>query len=230
MHQLLEKQSAALVSTHFTRPYVASTESCPQARHDVVDVFPALGMSEDGASDATLFLSELFTNAILHHAVGGAEQVHVALQGCVEDGRQWVGIAVTDHGAGTLRPAKDVAPTRADFGHGLEIVRGLGARLTDFRVPGAYTVTAWTPVSDQLRRRVCHCDCSTVHGGAMSACSWLIEERAGWEEAVRKDAPGAHLCAGCLAEPAAAVEATTDESPELAVGASTTTELAAAGR
>lgn len=230
MHQLLEDQSTALVSTHFARPYAASKESCSRARHDVVEVFPALGMSKHGAEDASVVLSELFTNAILHHTVDSAEQVHVALQWCVEDRRQWVGIAVTDHGAGTLRPSKDVAPDRADFGHGLEIVRGLGARLTDFRLPGAYTVTAWTPVSDQLRQRVCHCDCSTIHGGAMSACSWLIEEREGWEEAVRRDAPGAHLCAGCLAELAATGEAEENQSTALPVCASVGAELAAAGR
>lgn len=230
MHQLLEEQSATLVATHFARPYVASTESCPRARHDVVEVFPALGMSKDGAADASVVLSELFTNAILHHRLGSAEQVHVALQGCVQGRRQWLGIAVTDHGSGTLRPSKDIAPARADFGHGLEVVRGLGARLTDFRVPGAYTVTAWTPVSDQLRRRVCHCDCSAVHGSSMSACSWLIEEREGWEEAVRKDAPGAHLCAGCLAELVAAAEAAAKQGSERPVRATAGAELAVAGR
>lgn len=206
--QVVEVEAVAPVSACFGRRYSASEDSCPNARADVTEVLPQLGMSGDGAFAASVYVSELFTNAILHHAVGGSEQVHVAIHECVEDSRRWLGIAVTDAGSGAVRPANQIAPSREGFGRGLELVRGLGARLTDVRVPGGYTVTAWTPVSDELRRRVCQCDCSSVHGAQPSACSWLIEERDGWEQALRDDDPAARLCSECWRLLLAAVAAT----------------------
>lgn len=196
--QAVNMPVAAPVSVHFARRYSASEEFCPRARRNLVEALPLIGISDDGVFAASLYFTELFANAILHHNVGGAEQVHVAILESVEDGERWVGIAVTDAGCGALRPAAQSAPSRAGFGRGLEVVRGMGARLTDVRAPGGYTVTAWTPVSDDLRRRVCQCDCRNVHGREPSACFWLIEGRDGWEQAVRDDDPMAHLCGACL--------------------------------
>lgn len=195
--QVVEAMPTAPVSTLFARHYAASKESCPRARRDVAQVFSSLGMSDDAVFAASVVFSELFTNAILHHKPGNSEKVHVALQENREASQHWVGIAVTDGGSGNVQPAKDIVPSREGFGRGLEVVRGLGARLTDVRVPGGYTVTAWTPLSDVLRQRVCRCDCPTAHRLEPSACSWLIEERGEWEAAVRDDRPGAHLCSEC---------------------------------
>ena len=191
--QSIEVEAVAPVSACFGRRYAASEESCPRARRDVVKSLPEIGLSKQGTFAASIYISELFTNAILHHKVGSAEQVHVAIHEGVEDGCRWVGIAVTDAGCGSLRPS-----SREGFGHGLEVARGLGARITDVRLPGGYTVTAWTPVSDELRSRVCRCDCRNAHGGAPSACSWVIEERDEWEQAVVDDDPTAYLCGACL--------------------------------
>lgn len=196
--QVVEMETVTPVSACFGRRYAASRESCPEARRDVAEALPQIGMSDDGTFAASLYLTELFTNAILHHRVGGAEQVHVAIHESIEGGRRWVGIAVTDAGSGAVRPAAQIAPSREGFGRGLEVIRGMGARLTDVRVPGGYTVTAWTPASDELRHRVCQCDCPSVHGREPSACSWLIEERDGWEQAVLDDDPTVHLCGACL--------------------------------
>lgn len=196
--QGVEVEAVAPVSPCFGRRYAASEESCPRARRDVVEALPEIGLSKAGTFAASVYISELFTNAILHHKVGSAEHVHVAIHESVEDGCRWVGIAVTDAGCGALRPSSLIAPSRAGFGRGLEVVRGLGARITDVRLPGGYTVTAWTPVSDELRGRVCRCDCRNAHGRAPSSCSWVIEERDGWEQAVVDDNPTAYLCGACL--------------------------------
>jgi anti-sigma regulatory factor (Ser/Thr protein kinase) len=196
--QAVEMEAVAPVSVCFGRRYAASKGSCPQARRDVTEVLPQFGLSGDGAFAGSVCISELFTNALLHHQLGRAELVYVAIHESVENGRRWVGIAVTDAGRGAVRPAAQIAPSREGFGRGLELVRGMGARLTDVRVPGGYTVTAWTPAADELRPRVCRCDCVSVHGSEPSACSWLIEERDGWEQAVRDDDPTAHLCGECL--------------------------------
>ncbi|HTJ67926.1 MAG TPA: ATP-binding protein [Actinospica sp.] len=198
MTQAIDVQSADTISTHFARQYPASDLSCRQARRDVATVLAELGLSVEGAYDASVVFNELFTNALLHHPVEADECVRVGIQGA-EDGQEWVGIAVTDSGRGALKPAKDVAPERADFGHGLEVVRGLGARLTDVRIPGGYTVTAWVPALDALRLRVCQCDCASVHGSEPSACSWLIEDWEQLDEARRAEDPLAHLCISCRA-------------------------------
>lgn len=198
MTQTLDVQPAATVPTHFARQYPASDLSCPQARRDVTAALTELGLSGEGAYDASVVFNELFTNALLHHPVEADECVKVGIQGA-EDGQEWVGIAVTDSGRGALRPAKDSGPERADFGHGLEVVRGLGARLTDVRIPGAYTVTAWVPALDSQRQRVCQCDCASVHGFEPSACSWLIEDWEQQDEASREEDPLAHLCINCRA-------------------------------
>lgn len=232
--QVVEAQTAAPVSTRFARHYAASAESCPRARQDVAEVFSDLGMSDDGAFAASLVLTELFTNAILHHKVGGVEQVHVAIHENSEANLRWVGIGVTDAGKGAVRPPADIAPSREGFGRGLEVVRGMGARLTDVRVPGGYTVMAWIPVSDELRRRVCQCDCPSVHGRELSACCWLIEERDDWEDGVRNDSPGAHLCSACrsliaaLSAHQAAAEPT--EAAAAETGTRTATALVVSGR
>lgn len=197
--QVRAMEAAAPLSVCFEWRYLAFDEFCPQARSDLVEALPKLGMSDDGVFDASVYFTELFVNAITHHKVGGAEQVHVAIHEVVEDGRQWIGIAVTDAGRGGVRPPAESAPSREDFGHGLKVIRGMGARVTDVRLPGGYTVTAWTPVSDELRRRVCQCDCRNVHKHETSACSWLIEERDDQQLAVREDDPRSHLCAPCLA-------------------------------
>jgi anti-sigma regulatory factor (Ser/Thr protein kinase) len=196
--QALDVKTAATVSTYFARQYPASGLSCPQARRDVTGALAVLGLSDEGAYDASVVFNELFTNALLHHPVEADECVKVGIQGA-EDGQEWVGIAVTDSGRGALRPARDSAPERADFGHGLEVVRGLGARVTDVRSPGAYTVTAWVPALDSLRKRVCQCDCASVHGSEPSACSWLIEDWEQQEATGRAEDPLTHLCVNCRA-------------------------------
>lgn len=198
MAQAIDAPATDAVSTHFARQYPASDLSCPRARRDVATALTELGLSDEGAYDASVVFNELFTNALLHHQVEADECVQVGIHKA-DDGQEWVGISVTDSGRGALRSAKDIAPERADFGHGLEVVRGLGARLTDVRIPGAYTVTAWVPALDALRPRVCKCDCASVHGSEPSACRWLIE---GWEqqdEVRRTEDPLAHLCLNCRA-------------------------------
>lgn len=198
MTQAIDVQAANTVSTHFARQYPASDLSCPRARRDVTAALTELGLSDEGAYEASVVFNELFTNALLHHPIEADECVKVGIQEA-EDGQEWVGIAVTDSGRGAMRPAKDIAPERADFGRGLEVVRGLGARLTDVRIPGAYTVTAWVPALDSLRKRVCQCDCASVHGCEPSACSWLIEDWEQQDEAPRAEDPPAHLCINCRA-------------------------------
>lgn len=195
--QAIEAQTAAPASTCFAQRYAASDESCPQARRDVAKVLSDLGLSDDGTFAASIFVTDLFTNAIVHHTANGEEHVHVAIHESHEGGQRWTGIAVTDTGSGAVRPAADAALCDSESGRGLEVMRGMGARLTDVRLPGGYTVMAWTPVSDELRRRVCQCDCSGAHGREPSACSWLIEARDGWDEDVRNDDPDAHLCSAC---------------------------------
>lgn len=198
MTQAIDVAAADTVSTHFARQYPASDLSCPRARQDVTTALTELGLSDEGAYEASVVFNELFTNALLHHPVEADECVQVGIHGA-DDGQEWVGIAVTDSGRGALRPAKDIAPERADFGHGLEVVRGLGARLTDVRIPGAYTVTAWVPALDAVRTRVCQCDCASVHGSEPSACSWLVEDWDQQDELRRAEDPLAHLCVNCRA-------------------------------
>lgn len=195
--QVAEMDAAAQMSVRFRWRYPASDESCPKARWNLTKALSMIGMSDDGMFAASVYFAELFANAILHHEVGGEEQVHVAIHEVEDGGRRWVGIAVTDAGRGAVRSAAQIAPSREGFGRGLEVVRGMGARLTDVRVPGGYTVTAWTPVSDELRCRVCQCDCRSSHGREPSACSWLTEEHVG-KQAVGADMPAAHLCSACL--------------------------------
>lgn len=198
MAQAIDIETADTLSSHFARQYPASDLSCPRARRDVITALAELGLSDEGAYDASVVFTELFTNALLHHPVEADECVQVGIHGA-KDRQEWVGIAVTDSGRGAMRPAKDIAPERADFGHGLEVVRGLGARLTDVRIPGGYTVTAWVPALDAVRARVCQCDCAGVHGSEPSACSWLIEDWEQQDEAHRAEDPLAHLCISCRA-------------------------------
>lgn len=196
MMQTAEADTGVTASTHFGRQYPASNASCPRARHDVAAVLAEIGLSDEGAYAGSVVISELFTNAVLHHSVEDGEYVQVVIHSA-EDRQQWVGIAVTDSGRGAVKPSTQVAPERADFGHGLELVRGLGARLTDVRLPGAYTVTAWVPALDGQRQRVCRCDCVSVHGSEPSACSWLIEDWEAQNDARSDEDPTAQLCVGC---------------------------------
>jgi anti-sigma regulatory factor (Ser/Thr protein kinase) len=208
----------ASVSVHFDSRYPATGGSCPQVRKDVRGALNGLGLSGDGVYAASVMVSELFTNAIVHHPAQDSELVHVVIYCGTDVHGRWVGIAVTDTGCGTIRTPEDPAGVRADFGRGLAVVRGLGARLADLRVPTGYTVSAWFPTCDQLRVQVCQCDCATWHGMEPTVCTRIVEGFNGSADAPANDDLSDRLCFMCRQQrkDAAIVAAGCTTSPVLA--------------
>ncbi|HEV2634522.1 MAG TPA: ATP-binding protein [Actinocrinis sp.] len=180
--------------------YPAVPDSCSQARRDVGLAVVDLGLSVDAAFDAQVMVNELFTNAVAHHEVRGDEGVLVAVHQSRDEYGPWLGIAVTDAGRGALRPSKRVISQTAEGGRGLDVLRGLGARVTASRMPGGYTVFAWFPLKDQVRSRVCRCDCQGWHPSDLSTCRWVVEVGDEVSAMAAKDDPLGLLCGPCRRE------------------------------
>jgi anti-sigma regulatory factor (Ser/Thr protein kinase) len=193
-----EVNATSPVTVQFGCRYPASAEHFPRARGEIRAALAAYGLSADGAYYATVMFNELFTNAVIHHQARRGELVHVGIYRSEDAHGLWFGIAVTDAGCGAVRSVKEAAVRRPDNAHGLGVIRGLGGRLTDVRVPGGYTVVAWFPASDQLRAQVCPCDCLSWHGARPSVCAWVAEGREACVTSAAEDKLLDRLCAACL--------------------------------
>ena len=152
--------------------YPASREACAAARRDIGRALKDLHLDADTVDVGMLAVSELFANAVLHHTPRPGEQVAVALDTQAGPGGIWAVLSVIDGGNGAIgTPSRSsgghglVARSGADreSGRGLALLRGLGARVRGSAAAAGYEVTVAYPIDQEIRRRVCRCDCGNSH-------------------------------------------------------------------
>lgn len=158
----------------FEKSYVARPASCRLARGDVSAYLAGAKVDAHGVDVAVAVAAELFTNALIHHAVRGDESVDVAVRICAEPTGAWIVIAVTDAGHGTISGACDRGINAGEHGRGLLLVRGLGALISGEILEAGYRVTAAFPADEALRARVCRCGCAASQADERAGCLRLV--------------------------------------------------------
>ena len=158
--------------------YPAVAVSCTRARLDVAGVLFEVGLGADAIETAQLVASELFTNALIHHAVAEGETVGLVISTVPRlGGGVWVVLSVVDAGDGALLTGSG-EPDDDEHGRGLTLIRGLGADVGGRAVPNGYRVRARFPA---------------VADSAVRATPTLIAD----QHAQGDPAYGVHACCAC---------------------------------
>jgi anti-sigma regulatory factor (Ser/Thr protein kinase) len=147
------------------RTYEAVAGQCRVARRDVADALHERGVDEESVDVAVLTVSELFANAVKHHAVREGERVSVAVRVAPSLLGEWIRVAVTDAGHGVLARTYLVNHA-AESGRGLDAVRGLGVLISARSLPSGYLVCGCFPQDATMRAAVCDCPwpvCASCH-------------------------------------------------------------------
>lgn len=150
----------------------ARADQCGLARRMVAAVLDGRVVETETADAMSWAVAELFANGLDHHEISEGERLWISLTVRVGPGGQWLALSVADSGRGCLRPRS--VSLDDEGGRGLNLVRRLGARITDEVLPAGYEVTAWVPENSHLRSRVCRCDCVAWGHQRDSVCVWTV--------------------------------------------------------
>jgi anti-sigma regulatory factor (Ser/Thr protein kinase) len=201
--------------------------SCGVARREVLECLSLRGVGGDALEVAALALSELFGNALRHHKVRESEVIGVTVRLSLGPGGIWVVISVLDagHGALGIPGAGPETSDSEEYGRGLLLLRGLGARVSGSRVRLGYRVEARFPMDAVVRSRVCRCGCQEAGHDYGRWCLWLVPSNPGLgmsgdRDVERWDRPGP-VCSACRAFDAGALGGVAQ--PTVAAGMSETT-------
>ena len=108
----------------------------PVARHIVRGSLAQVGVVETTVDDIELALSEACTNVLKHSGPGDEYEVSVEL----DDRRAAIKVVDTGHGFDWQTLSDEVAPTTAERGRGIELMRALVDRVKFTSLPESGTV------------------------------------------------------------------------------------------
>jgi anti-sigma regulatory factor (Ser/Thr protein kinase) len=172
------RPSAKEFSASHTHRYPAVAASCGLARADAAKALTCAGADDDAIEVGVLVISELTTNALIHHDVRHGELIELRVRLKPGPGGVWAELSVLDGGQGAIGVGLAADSAEHEDGRGLFLIRGLGVRVAGHRVRTGYLVRAAFPLDGAVRERVCRCDCAAFGHADRWVCRSVAQSAA----------------------------------------------------